>query len=193
MRKGFSLLSGVRGATSRDTPTEDILENTAGDILEDRLSCFMLLCFPLVTWEPWAKVLFECLNLILAMLNALWGQTDGVAVIHFFSPPFLCLLSLSFSLLFFSHLCTWLLEEPGMYSQSYGFSSSHVWMWELDHKEGWVPTNWRFWTLVLEKILKSPLDCKIKPVNPRGNQSWIFIGRMMLNLKLQQFGQLMQS
>ena len=67
--------------------------------------------------------------------NALCGQTDGVAVIHFFSSPFLSLLSL-FSLLFFSHLCTWLLEEPGIYSQSYGFSSSHVWMWELDQKEG---------------------------------------------------------
>ena len=59
------------------------------------------------------------------------------------------------------------------YSQSYGFSSSHVQMWELDHKEGWVPTNWCFWTVVLEKILKSPLDCKeIHPVHPKGNQSW---------------------
>ena len=68
--------------------------------------------------------------------NALWGQTDGVAVIHFFSPPFLSLLYLFFSLPFFSHLCTWLLEEPGIYSQSYGFSSSHVWMQELNQKEG---------------------------------------------------------
>ena len=64
------------------------------------------------------------------------------------------------------------------YSQSYGFSSSPVWMWELDHKESWVPKNWCFWTVVSEKILESPLDCKeIKPVNPKGNQSWIFIGR----------------
>ena len=63
-----------------------------------------------------------------------------------------------------------------MYSQSYGFSSSHVWMWELDHKEGWVPKNWCFWTVVLEKTLESPLDCReIKPVNPKGNQPWIFI------------------
>ena len=63
-------------------------------------------------------------------------------------------------------------------SQSYVFSSSHVWMWELDHKEGCVPKNWCFWTVVLEKTLESPLDCKeIKPVNPKGNQSWIFIGR----------------
>ena len=63
-------------------------------------------------------------------------------------------------------------------SQSYGFSSSHVWMWELDHKESWVPKNWCFWTVVLEKTLESPLDCKeIQPVHPKGNQSWIFIGR----------------
>ena len=59
----------------------------------------------------------------------------------------------------------------------YGFSSSHVWMWELNHKEGWVPKSWCFWAVVLEKTLESPLDCKIKPVNPKGNQSWIFIGR----------------
>ena len=63
-------------------------------------------------------------------------------------------------------------------SQGYGFSSSHVWMWELGYKESWAPKNWWFWTLVLEKTLESPLDCKeIKPVNPKGNQSWIFIGR----------------
>ena len=64
------------------------------------------------------------------------------------------------------------------YNQSYGFSSSHVWMWELDHKEGWAPKNWCFWTVVLEKTLESLLDSKeIKPVNPKGNQPWIFTGR----------------
>ena len=63
-------------------------------------------------------------------------------------------------------------------SQNYGFSSSHIWMWELDYKESWAPKNWCFWTVVLEKTLVSPLDCKeIQPVNPKGNQSWIFIGR----------------
>ena len=67
--------------------------------------------------------------------------------------------------------------DKGPSSQSYGFSSTHVWMWELDHKESWVPKNWCFWTVVLEKTLKSPLDCKeIKPVHPKGNQSWTFIG-----------------
>ena len=63
-------------------------------------------------------------------------------------------------------------------SKSYGFSSSHVWMWELDYKESWALKNWCFWTLVLEKSLESSMDCKkIQPVHPKGNQSWIFIGR----------------
>ena len=68
--------------------------------------------------------------------------------------------------------------DKGPYSQNYGFSSSHVQMWELDYKEGWAQKNWCFWTVVLEKTLESPLDSKeIKPVNPKGNQLWIFIGR----------------
>ena len=68
--------------------------------------------------------------------------------------------------------------DRGLYSQSYGFSSSHVWMWELDCEESWAPKNWCFWTVVLEKTLESPLDCKkIKPVNHKGNQSWMFIAR----------------
>ena len=67
---------------------------------------------------------------------------------------------------------------PTPYIQSYGFSSSHVQMWELDHKEGWIPKNWCFQTAVLEKTLESPLDRKeIKPGNPKGNQRWIFIRR----------------
>ena len=74
-----------------------------------------------------------------------------------------------------------------MYST--GFSSSHIWMWELNHKEGWAPKNWCFWTVVLEKTLESPLDCQeVKPVNPKGNQLRIFIGRIM---KLQYFDHLM--
>ena len=61
---------------------------------------------------------------------------------------------------------------------SYGFSSNQVWMWELDHKKSGAPKNWYFWTVMLEKFLESPLDCKeIQPVHPKGNQSWIFIGR----------------
>ena len=66
----------------------------------------------------------------------------------------------------------------GPSSQSYGFSSSHVWMWELDYKESWEPKNWCFWTVVLEKTLESPLVCKeIQPVHPKGDQSWVIIGR----------------
>ena len=68
--------------------------------------------------------------------------------------------------------------NKGPSSQGYGFSRSHVWMWELDYKESWVPKNWRFWTVVLEKTLESPLDCKeIQPVHPKGDQSCVFIGR----------------
>ena len=68
--------------------------------------------------------------------------------------------------------------NEGPSSQSYGFSSSHVWIWELDYKESWARKNWCFWTMVLEKTLESPLDCKeIRPVHPKGYQSWIFTGR----------------
>ena len=74
-----------------------------------------------------------------------------------------------------------------MTSQSYGFSSSHVWMWELDHKEGWGPKSWCFQIVVAEKT--SPLDYKdIKPVNPKENKPWIFIGRTDAELKRQYFG-----
>ena len=66
----------------------------------------------------------------------------------------------------------------GLSSQSYGFSSSHVQMWNLNHKEGWAPNNWCFQIVVLEKTLESPLKSKnIKPINPEGNQPWIFTGR----------------
>ena len=67
--------------------------------------------------------------------------------------------------------------NKGLSSQGYGFSSSHVWIWELDYKESWAQKNWCFWTVVLEKTLESPLDCKeIQPVHPKGDQSWVFIG-----------------
>ena len=67
---------------------------------------------------------------------------------------------------------------PGCISQDYGFSSGHVWMWQLDCEESWAPKNWCFWTVVLEKTLESRLDCKeIQPVRPKEDQSWVFIGR----------------
>ena len=81
--------------------------------------------------------------------------------------------------------------NKGLSGQGYGFSSSHIWIWELDYKESWGPKNWCLCTVVLDKILESSLDCKeIQPVYPKGNQSWIFIGGLML--KLQYFGYLMR-
>ena len=78
-------------------------------------------------------------------------------------------------------------------SQGYGFSNSHVWMWELDYKEGWVPKNWCFWTVVLEKTLERPLYCKaIQPVHPKENQFEYSLEGLMLKLKLQNFGHLMR-
>ena len=71
--------------------------------------------------------------------------------------------------------------DKGPSSQSCVFSSSHawIWMWELDHKDSWAPKNWCFWTVVLGRTLETPLDCKeIQPVHPKGNQSWILIGRI---------------
>ena len=68
--------------------------------------------------------------------------------------------------------------NKGPSNQDYGFSSGHIWMWELDSKESWVLKNWCFWTVVVEKTLESSLDCKeIQPVHPKGDQSWVFIGR----------------
>ena len=82
--------------------------------------------------------------------------------------------------------------DKGLSSQSYGFSSGHVWMWELDYKESWTQKNWCFWTVVLEKTLESPLDCEeIQPVHPKGNQSWVFIGRTDVEAE-QYFDHLMQ-
>ena len=86
---------------------------------------------------------------------------------------------------FFTTSNTWTIKEQrhhfsekGPYSQNYDFSSSHVWMWKLEHKEGWAPKNWCFWIVVLYKTLESPLDNKeIKPVSPKGNQPWISIGK----------------
>ena len=79
-------------------------------------------------------------------------------------------------------------------SQRCGFSNSHVWMWELEHKEGWLPKNGCFWTMVPEKTVESSLECKkTKPLNPEGNPSWIFIGRTDVEVfKLQYFGHLMR-
>ena len=84
--------------------------------------------------------------------------------------------------------------NKGPSSQSYSFSSSRVWMWELDYKKSWVPKNWCFWTVMLEKTLESPLEGKeIKLVNPIGNQPEYYLEWVMLKLKLQYFGHLMRK
>ena len=85
------------------------------------------------------------------------------------------------------------LQQRSVYSQGYGFSSSHVWMWELDCEESGALKNWCFWTVVWEKTLESPLDWKeIPPVHPKGDQSWVFTGRTDAELKLQSFGYLIR-
>ena len=78
----------------------------------------------------------------------------------------------------FLQQCSDCFANKGPSSQGYSFSSGHVWMWELDCEESWMPKNWCFWTVVLEKTLESLLDCKeIQLVHPKGDQSWVFIGR----------------
>ena len=82
--------------------------------------------------------------------------------------------------------------NKGPSSQGHGFSSGHVWMWDLDYKESWAPKIWCFWTVVLEKTLESPLDCKeFISVNPKGISPEYWLEGLMLKLKLQYFGQLM--
>ena len=81
--------------------------------------------------------------------------------------------------------------DKGPSSQSDGFSSSHVWMSELDYKESWAPKNWHFRTVVLEKTLESPLE--IKPINPKGNKSWIFIGKTGVEAEAPNLGHLLRA
>ena len=115
------------------------------------------------------------LNKPLYNYTQLWKFWDPIILIKKFPAIFQTSLQTMPPLRSITLLC----QQRSIYSQSYGFSSSHVWMWELNHKESWAPKKWCFWTVVLEKTLESPLDCKeIQPVNPKGNQSWIFIGRI---------------
>ena len=87
-------------------------------------------------------------------------------------------MSVSLFLVHKSLFVSYLRSNKGLSSQSYGFSSGHVWMWVLDCKKSWAPKNWCFWTVVLEKTLESPLDCKeIQPVHSKGDQPWVFIAR----------------
>ena len=119
-----------------------------------------------------------------------WGNSGNSGWLFFWAPKSLQMLNASHEikrcLLLGRKVMTNLdsilksrdITNKGLSCQGYGFSSGHVWMWELDYKESWVPKNWCFWTVVLEKTLESPLDCKeIQPVHPKGDQSWVFTGR----------------
>ena len=106
-------------------------------------------------------------------LNSCFQTSSGHISISMF-PIFMALFTWNYHIKMQRHH----FAKNGLYRQSYGFPSSHASMWELDYKEGWVPKNWCFGIVVLEKTLKSPLDWKeIKSVNPKGNQAWIFIGK----------------
>ena len=115
-------------------------------------------------------------NLLKLMSNESVMPSNYLILCH----PLLLLPSIFPSIRVFPNESALCIRWPKCWSFSFnmGLSNSHIQMWELDHKEGWVPKKWCFWIVVLEKTLESPLDSKeIKPVNPKGNQSWIFIGR----------------
>ena len=117
-------------------------------------------------WKQW-QTLFSCIPKSLRMLTAAMKLKDTCSLEE---KPWQPRQHIKKQRHYFAN--------EGSHSQGYGFSSSHVQMWELDHKKGWAPKNWCFWTVVLEKTLESPLDCKeIQPVNRKGNQSWILIER----------------
>ena len=140
----------------------------------------------LTVCNPWEVSIFKCQYLWIGYFQRLlcpWnfpGKNTGVSCCFFLQRIFPTQ-GLNPCLLILYHWATW--EAPSKYwrspsSQSYGFPSGHVWMWELGYKESWAPKNWCFWTVVLERSLENSLDCKeIQPVHPKGNQSWIFIGR----------------
>ena len=141
------------------------------------MMCYYTFSFQLcVQWIHTDSLKSVTVSVIYAMQIGISCKIRVVVFFFFFPFPESCLLNL------YNHttnqnsvLKNKDFADKGQYHQSYGFSSSHVWMWELDHKEGWVPKNWCLQIVALEK---TPLDCKeIKPINPKGNQSWIFIGR----------------
>ena len=117
-------------------------------------------------WKHW-QILFSWSPKSLQMVIAAMHLKDACSLKKSYDQPRQCIKEQR------HHLA-----NKGLYRLSNGFSSSHVWMWKLGHKEGWASTNWCFWIGVLEKTLESPLDSMdIKPVNHKGNQPWIFIGR----------------
>ena len=131
-------------------------------------------------WKEW-EILFSWAPKSLQMVTAAMKLKDTCSLEEKLWPTWIAYSKAE------TLLCQWSLS-----SQSYGFSDSHVWMWELDYEESWVLNNGCFWTVVLEKTLESPLDYKeIKPVNPKEISSEYSLERLMLKLKLQYFGHLM--
>ena len=117
-------------------------------------------------WKKW-ETLFLGVPKSLQMVTAAMKLKDSCSLKKSYDKPRQCIKKQRHDF-----------ADKGPSSQSYGFSSSHVWMWNLDHKESWAPKNWCFWIVVLEKTPERPLDSKeIQPVHPKGNQSWIFTGR----------------
>ena len=143
---------------------------------------------------PWTPRPMAVLPLYLVLSKSLIAFRTKAIHLHLFSL-FVYFFKLIFYFIFKKQRHYFANKGPS--SQSHDFSSRHVWIWELDYKESWAPKNWWFWTVVFKtfeqfKTFESPLDCKeIQPVHPKGNQSWIFIGRTDVKLKLQFFGHLM--
>ena len=132
---------------------------------------------PITSWQIDRKQWKQRLTLFfgapksLQMVNAAMKLKDAYSLEGNLWPNYIA----------YSKAETLLCQQRSIYvnkGQGYGFSSGHVWMWELDHKESWAQKNWCFWTVLLEKTLENPLDCKeIQPVHPKGDWSWVFIGR----------------
>ena len=129
---------------------------------------------PITSWQTAGETVETVLDFILggSKITAYDECTNEIKRRLLLGRKAMCMTNLD-SILNQRHYFT----NKGPSTQSYGFSSSHLWMWELEYKESWVPKNWWFCTLVLEKTLERPLDSKeIQPVNPKGNHSWLFIG-----------------
>ena len=138
------------------------------------------------TWETFARSLQQSESLSISQ-RARWGGSQAESSVFGAEGFFL-------SLLWPHQKQRHYFANKGPSSQGYGFSSGHAWMWELDYKESWVLKTWCFWTMVLENTLESPLDCKeIQPVHPKGDQSWVFIGRTDAEAETPILGHLTQS
>ena len=160
--------------------------DTTGQLTQTSLSSFLFLVFGI-----WSKCLVTGELGVSHFANWTYPLTMYIVTVSFHEPRLCICYSMDKPRQCIKKQRHYFANK-GPYSQGDGFSRSHIWMWELDNKEGWESKNWCFWIVVLKKTLESSLDCKeFKPVTPKGNQSWIFIGRTDTELKLQYFGPLM--